>query len=70
MRLKFTWAIDSETLRVRGIIVLVNPTTVIIIIGQKSIKTKLLSPLKARLKSFFAAKRLQTWPLAFTSCGL
>ena len=40
---------DSEAMNVRGIIVLViNPTTVIIIIGQKSIKTKLLSPLKAK----------------------
>ena len=34
-------------------------------VGQKSIETKLLSLVKARLSSFFAAKTLQTWATIF-----
>ena len=39
------------------------------LIGQKSIKKKHLLLAKARL-SFFAAKTLQKWPLAFATGGL
>ena len=54
MRPKSEWAIDSEAMRARGIIV-----------GQKTIETKRLSKVKARHKSFFAAKTLQIWRARF-----
>ena len=44
MRPKAEWAIDSEAMRARGIIVLVNPTS-----WSKNIETKNLSLVKARL---------------------
>ena len=66
MRPKAEWAIDSEAMRARGIIVLVK----IQLVGQKNIDTKHLSLGKARLESFFAAKTLKTWPALFASSGL
>ena len=56
MRPKAEWAIDSEAIRARGIIVFSK----IQLVGPQSIETKHLSLLKARLKSFFASKTLQT----------
>ena len=67
MRPKSEWAIDSEAMRARGIIVLVNPTTVV---GQKNIETKHLSQVKARYESFFSAKTLQIWRALFAASGL
>ena len=40
------------------------------LVGQKSYKTKHLSLVKARLKSFFAAKTLQIWQALFAPSGL
>ena len=54
---KAEWAIDSEAMRARGIIVLCK----IQLVGQKNIKTKHLSQVKARLQSSFTAKTLQIW---------
>ena len=51
-------AIDSEAMRVRGIIVLVKSNQLV-----NNIETK---QLKARLKSFFAAKN----PALFATSGL
>ena len=44
MRLKAEWAIDSEAMRARGIIVLVKSNKLV-----KNIKTKQLKLVKARL---------------------
>ena len=44
MRLKAEWAIDSEVIRVRGIVFFSK----IHLVGQKNIETKLLSQVKAR----------------------
>ena len=39
------------------------------LVGQKDVETKHLSPAKARLKSFFAAKTLQIWRALFATSG-
>ena len=39
-------------------------------VGLKNIRTKHLALDKARLKSFFASKTLQVWPVHFTTSGL
>ena len=52
---KAEWAIDSEAMRARGIIVLVKSNLLV----KKNIKTKYLSQVKARLQSSFTAKTLQ-----------
>ena len=57
MRPKAEWAIDSEAMRARGIIVFSK----IQLVGQKNIETKHLSRVKARHQSFFAAKTFQIW---------
>ena len=49
MRPKAEWAIDSEAM------------SKIQLVGQKNIKTKHLSQVKARLQSSFTAKTLQIW---------
>ena len=49
MRPKAEWAIDSEAMRARGIIVLVKSK----LVGQTNIETKHLSQVKARHQSFF-----------------
>ena len=63
---KAEWAIDSEAMRGRGIIVLVK----IQLVGQKNIETKHLSQVKGRLQSFFTAKTLQIWRALFATSGL
>ena len=57
MRPKAEWAIDSEAMRARGIIVLVD---------QKNIETKHLSQVNARHHS----KTLQIWRALFATGGL
>ena len=52
MRPKAKWAIDSEAMRVRGIIVLVKSNQLV-----KNIETKQLKLVKARLQAFFATKK-------------
>ena len=59
-------AIESETMKAGGIIVLVKSNQLV----KKDIETKHLSQAKARLQSFFAAKTLQTWPAAFATSAL
>ena len=54
MRPEAEWAIDSEAMKVRGIIVLENPTS-----WSKNIDAKHLLQVIARLQSFFTAKTLQ-----------
>ena len=58
-------AIESETMKAGGIIVLVKSNQLV----KKDIETKHLSQAKARLQSFFAIF-LQTWPAAFATSGL
>ena len=58
MRLKAEWAIDSEAMRVRGIIVFISK---IQLVGQKNIYAKHLSQVKARFQSSFTSKTLQMW---------
>ena len=53
-RLKGKWAIDSEAMRERAIIVFISK---IQLVGQKHLETKHLSPVKARLKLLLPAKR-------------
>jgi len=53
MRPKAERAIDSEAMRVRGIIVLVK--------SYWLVETKYLSQVKTRHQSFFTAKTLQIW---------
>ena len=48
---KAKWATDSEAMRAREIQ----------LVGQKSMKTKHLLQVKARLQSSFTAKTLQIW---------
>ena len=67
MRPKAEWAIDSEAMRARGIIVLVKSNY---IVAQQNIETKLLSRVKARHRSFFTAKTLQIWQALFATSGL
>ena len=55
------WAIDSEAMRARGIIVLVK---------SDNIETKHLSEVKARRQSIFTAKTLQIWRVLFAASGL
>ena len=50
-RTKNEWAIDSEAMRARGIVVLVKQ-----LVGKKNIETKHLSLVKARLLSFLPPK--------------
>ena len=52
---KAEWAVDSEAMRARGIIVLVKSN----LIGQKNNEARHLSQVKARHQSFFTAKTLQ-----------
>ena len=52
MRPKAEWAIDSEAMRARGIIVFSK----IQLVGQKNIETKHLFQVKARHQSSFTAK--------------
>ena len=40
------------------------------LVGQKNMETKHLSQVKARLYSFFAAKKLQIWRALFAASGL
>ena len=40
------------------------------LVGQKNIKTKHLSQVKARHQSFFGAKTLQIWRALFATSGL
>ena len=54
MRPKAEWAIDSEAMRARGTIVFSK----IQLVGQKNIKTKHLSQVKARLQTSFTAKAI------------
>ena len=51
MRPKAEWAIDSEAMRARGIIV-----SKIQLVGQKNIETKHLLQVKARHQSFLLPK--------------
>ena len=62
MRSKVEWAIDSEAMRARGIIVLVKSNYS----WSKISRIKIFSSLKARLKAFFAAKK----PAVFATSGL
>ena len=57
MRPKAEWAIDSEAMRARGIIVLVKSNELV----KHNLKTKHLPQVKARLQSSFTAKTLQIW---------
>ena len=66
MRAKAEWAIDSEAMRARGIIVLVKSSWLV----KTNIETKHLSQLKARHQSFFTAKTLQIWRAFFATSGL
>ena len=66
MRPKAEWAIDSEAMRARGIIVLVKNK----LFGQKNIQTNHFSQVKTRLQSFFTAKTLQIWRALFATSGL
>ena len=59
MRPKAEWAIDSEAMRARGIIVLVKSNSLV----KKNIETEHLSQVKAIHQSFFTAKTLQIWLL-------
>ena len=67
MRAKAEWAIDSKPMRARGIIYCFSK---IQLDGQKNIKTKHLSQVKARLQSSFTAKTLQIWRALFATSGL
>ena len=67
MRPKAEWAINSEAMRARGIIVLVLK---IQLVGQKNIATKHLSLVQARHQSFFTVKTLQIWRALFATRGL
>ena len=60
MRPKAEWAIDSAAMRARGTIVLVKSNWLV-----KNIETKQLKLAKARLQSFFAAKK----PALFATSG-
>ena len=62
MRPKAEWAIDSEAMRARGIIVLVK--------SNQLVETKHLSQVEARHQSFFTAKTLQIWRALFAASGL
>ena len=66
MRPRAEWAIDSEAMRARGIIVLVKPNWLV----KKNIETKHLSQVKAREQSFFSAKTLHIWRALFATSGL
>ena len=55
------WAIDAEAMMVRGITVLVKSNQMV-----KNIETKQIQLVKARLSSFFAAKK----PVLFATSGL
>ena len=68
MRPKAEWAIDSEAMRARGIVVF--SFSKIQLIGQKNIETKHLSQVKARHQLFFTAKTLQIWRALFATSGL
>ena len=67
VRPKADWAIDSEAMRARGIIICFSK---IQLVGQKNIETKHLSRVKARHQSFFTAKTLQIWRALFATSGL
>ena len=56
------WAIDSDAMRARGLIVLVKSNQLV----KKNIEAKQIKPVKARLQSFFAAKK----PVLFATSGL
>ena len=60
MRPKAEWAIDSEAMKARGIIVLVKSNLLV-----ENIQTKQLKLVKARLLSFFAVKK----PALFATSG-
>ena len=66
MRPKGEWAIDSEAMRARGIVVLVKSNQLV----KKNIETKHLSEVKARYESLFTAKTLQIWRALFATSGL
>ena len=53
MMSKAKWAVGSEAIRARGIIVLVKSNQLV-----RNIEAKQLKLVKVRLKSFFAAKKL------------
>jgi len=67
IRWKAKWAVDSEAMRARGIIIILVKSNKL---AKKSIETKHLSLVKGRLSSFFAAKTLQTWAAVFAISGL
>ena len=60
------WAIDSEAMKARGIIVLVKSNKLV----KKNIEPKHLSQVKARHQSFFTAKTLQIWQAVFAASML
>jgi len=62
MRPKAEWAIDSEAMRLRGIIVLVK--------SNQLVETKHLAQVKARHQSFLTTKTLQIWRAFFATSGL
>ena len=67
MRPKAEWAVDSEAMRARGIMICFSK---IQLVGQKNIETKHLSQAKGRHQSFFTAKTLQIWRALFATTGL
>ena len=65
MRPKAEWAIDSEAMRARGIIVLVKSTSW----SKKISRLNIFGKLKL-VESFFTAKTLQIWRALFATSGL
>mgnify|MGYP000002371224 FL=1 len=62
LRPKAEWAIDSEAMKAKGIIVLVK--------SDKLVETKHLWQVKARHQYFSTAKTLQIWRALFATNGL
>ena len=65
MRPKAEWTIDSEAMRVRGIIVLVKSNWLV----KKTLRLNIFHKLKLD-RSFFNAKTLQIWRALFATSGL